>query len=412
MPEPSIRALRIATVLNHINAARPITELTAPKVLRDSIKAAATDLNTESRRVHRDLVWALEYRGRGAQNRLAADLVDPAAPGFAERVRRRLPAVDSDYICATLDPSTTIVTSAPPKRRTASATSVWLDDQLQNHSLLPRLTRTVIKRYPVEEMDDVASMVGLLIAHWGANGSFDDHLAEGKAPSISRMAAWVGNRIKSALGRRGQDALWRQMRGSRTENEYRSGTPHPDSLKAESTYDIAYEGGDDDTPGSGTVVVVDPRPHEPDLDVDQVREALRNVIRASRPAAAKRYIRILEGMIAEDGKRELAASDGCSDLRASKLTQRVRADLREAAEITVTDARTILRYVVEEPFITHVEIAEDLNMEEAEVDKAIRLLHLSGYVTESDGRSYAATDEGRCVASANPEGGVAGRILI
>jgi hypothetical protein len=404
--------VRIAAVLARLNTARPFTELNAAKALRESIKGAATDLTTESRRVHRDMVWALDYRGRGAQDRLAIDLIDPAAPVFAERVRQRLPATDADHICAALNSVADLTPITPnPVRAIATVTAVWLDDQIGQHNLIPRLTRTVCKRYPIEDSDDVTSMVGLLIAHWGANGSFDAHLAMDKPPSISRMAAWVGNRIKSALGRRGQDALWRQMRGSRTESEFRSGTAHPDSLKAESIYEVAYEGGED-TPGGATVVVVDPRPHEPDLDTDHVREALRNVIRASRPAAAQRYIRILEGMIAEDGKQELAAADGCSDLRASKLTQRVRADLREAAEITVTDARKILRYVVDEPFITHVEIVEDLDMETTDVDRALRLLHLSGYVTESDGRSYAATDEGRCVATTGPEKGVAGRILI
>jgi hypothetical protein len=411
MPEPSIRALRIAAVLSRLDAHRPLAESTAPAALKKSIKAAATDLCTESRRVHRDLVWALEYRGRGAQDRLASDLVDPAAPAFVERVRRRLPAVDADHICQHLVFGGAAKPVAPTLKRTApTPTAVWLNEQIDK-SMIPRLVRTVRARYPVEEDEDVLGMVHLMIAHWGFVGSFDAHLAEGKAPSITRMAGWVGNRVKSALGRRGQDALWRQMRGSRTESEYRKGDVHPESVRPTTTYEVAYEGGDDD-PGGAVRVVVDPRSQEPDLDTERIREALRNVIRCSRPGAAKRYVRILEGMIAEDGKQELAAADGCSDLRAGKLTQRVRADLREAATITVADARRVLRYVVDEPFITFSEIVEDLDMAEDEADRAIRLLHLSGYVTESDGRSYAATDEGRCVAVTGPEDGIAGLIII
>jgi hypothetical protein len=425
--EASVRAIHIATVIRLINQQRPLSPIAAPSVLKSAIKEAAATHNTESRRVHRNFVWALDYRGRGAQDRAAMDLVDPATPEFRLKVQRCLSTTDALYVVATLDEvgtvSTKTITPTPKpteikvSRTTPNPTAVWLNEQIAK-GLIDRLTHTVRNRYPIEDIEDVRSEVHLRIAHWCAKGSFDDHLAEDHPPTISRMAGWVGNRIKSALGRRGQDALWREMRGSRTEVEYRKEEVHPDSLLPSQTYQVGLEGGDDGDPKSVQRVIIDPKSLEDNYsDVTSelsIHEAFKLVIRASRPNAAQRYIRILEGMVAEASRGDIASEDGCSPSRAGKLTARVREDLRHALLYTVSDARKVLRYVVEEPCITYPEIIEDLRMESDDVDRAIRFLTdpEMAYLTETAGRSYKATERGFDAATAPPVGGAAGRLVI
>ena len=427
--EASVRAIHIATVIRLINKARPLSDTTAPMALKNAIKQAAIDNDTESRRVHRNFVWALNYRGRGAQNRAAVDLIDPAATDFRVRVSQSLSAFDAAYVIKALDeagqktptkkasrPSNTPTTpkNAPP---TPTATAVWLNEQISN-GLIDHLINTVVRRYPVEDRDDVAGEVHLRIAHWGAKGSFDEHLELGNAPTVSRMAAWVGNRIKSALGRRGQDALWRQLRGSRTESEYRNEEVHPDSVNPESVYSVALESdGTDD--GAVQRVIIDPRTLEDSLPVAETavtaEAALRMIIRASRPNAAERYLKILEAMIADTNRSDIADQDGCSVGRAGKLTARVRADLKAAPMLfTVSDARKVLRYIVEEPCITYTEIIEDLRMDGEEVDRALRLLMMNeiAYITESNGRSFMATDIGLAAATGERPEGLVGKLMI
>jgi len=426
--QASVRAIHIATVLKLINENRPLDAATAPLALKKAIKDAANLHDTESRRVHRNFVWALDYRGRGAQNRAANDLIDPAAPNFRAQVQANLSAFDAQFVIAAMDKAvpavattpkqttpTVIVPVTPTAAPTPTATAIWLNEQISKN-LIDRLANTVKARYPIEDIEDVRGEVHLRIAHWAAKGSFDDHIAEGHPPTVSRMAAWVGNRVKSTLGRRGQDALWRQMRGSRTESEYRREEVHPDSVRPDQVYTVGIDTVDDE----GTVqrVIIDPKSLDTSDDdaPDEmaVRDALRLIIRASRPNAFQRYIRVLESMVADASRGDIAAQDGCTTSRAGKLTARVREDLRVAAWSTVSDARKILRYIVEEPYITHSEILEDLRMCPEDVDRAMRLLTDPEiqYVSEAAGQSYAATDFGLEAATAPAQGGVVGRLMI
>ena len=421
--EASVRAIHIATVIHCVNAQRPLTPTTAPAILKAAIKEAAATHNTESRRVHRNFVWALDYRGRGAQDRAAQDLVDPVSPDFRLRVKRCLSTTDASHVIDALALSPRNMNYPTPKHTEIKVptpkhnpTSVWLNEQIAK-GLIDRLTHTVRNRYPIEDIEDVRSEVHLRIAHWCHKGSFDAHLAENHPPTISRMSAWVGNRIKSALGRRGQDALWREMRGSRTEVEYRKEEVHPESLAPYQAYQVGLEGGDGD-PKSVQRVIIDPRSLEDAYseapDAMSIHDAFKLVIRTSRPNAAQRYIRILEGMVADVSRGEIASSDGCTPSRAGKLTARVREDLRTACFSTISDARKVLRYVVEEPYITHGEIIEDLRMESGDVDRAMRLLTdpEMAYLAETNGRSYSATERGLDAATAAPVAGAVGRLVI
>ena len=422
--EASIRAIHIATVLRLLNQQRPLDATTAPNALKAAIKQAAVENNTESRRVHRNFVWALDYRGRGAQNRAALDLIAPDAPDFKVKVSTHLSAFDAAYVLKELGaqkaPRTitvpTPVVNPTPVANEPTATAIWLNEQIAK-GLLDRITNAVKSRYPIEELEDVQGEVHLRVAHWCAKGSFDDHLAEGHPPSVSRMAAWVGNRVKSRLGRRGQDALWRQMRGSRTESEFRKEEVHPESLIPDQVFRVGLEYSEE-----GAVVrevVIDPASLETQEDAPEPavspEQALRMIIRASRPNAAQRYLKVLEGMVSEASRSDIANADGCSTSRAGKLTARVREDLKSVPMLfAISDARKVLRYIVEEPCITYSEIIEDLRMEGEEVDRALRLLTDPeiAYITESNGRSFLATEIGMAAATTERPGGAIGRLMI
>ena len=158
--EASVRAIHIATVIRIINKERPLSDTTAPMALKNAIKQAAIDNDTESRRVHRNFVWALDYRGRGAQNRAALDLVNPTASDFRVRITNNLSAFDAAYVTKALNeagkqssqkaaPTTIPVVTPTPKNAPVSptATAVWLNTQI-GKGLIDHLTNTVIRRYP------------------------------------------------------------------------------------------------------------------------------------------------------------------------------------------------------------------------------------------------------------------------
>ena len=113
-------------------------------------------------------------------------------------------------------------------------------------------------------------------------------------------------------------------------------------------------------------------------------------------------------------RKKRAEQEGCSASRASKLSARVREDFRHAALYLISDARRILRYVVEEPCITYREIVEDLRMESEDVDRALRCLTdpVFAYLSESNGRSFVATSRGMEAATGPAIPGAVGRLMI
>ena len=154
-----------------------------------------------------------------------------------------------------------------------------------------------------------------------------------------------------------------------------------------------------------TVIVdpLDPRENEGEPTNKDRLGLLRDLIRVSRPRAADRYVRVLDYLSTGMTKAEIADTEGIQPLRAGKLAQRVRDDLRDS-EVTVSDAVKILEYVAGEPYATPTDIVDDLQIALPNASKAIMLLKLRGLVEEGV-ESLVVTAAGERQASSQDEGG-------
>ena len=374
--------------------------------LRTAIGVVAQVEGLNRSRIHKTVVHDRGYKGRGAQDRAAADMHAGTYPGMEQATPETSPETETT-------PETVVAKPAPPK---TNPTRVWLEQALAERNLVQRVTRIVHRRYPIEDVEDVQGKVHEMIGYWADRGSFDAELEKGNPPSATRLAAWVANRIKGDLNKRGRDGLWRVMRGSRTLSEYRSG--ETDAVTSDDAYEAHSIVGDDEQVIG--MEVVDPTPNveqrhaESGLSRDEVTAALRNAITAAHPNAASRYLQVLEDVVAhqEEAGGVINEREQCSDRRAAKLIGRVREDIRQAAWSTVAHARAILRELVREPFSTRAELIAELRIPSGDLDRAVRMLIASGYVTDFGDRSYLATDAGRTALEAPISEGVAGRLMI
>lgn len=369
---------------------------TSSQRLRTAIGVVAQAEGLNRSRVHKTVVHDSGYKGRGAQDRAAADIHAGTYPGMK----------------AVAEPVTT-----KPEPAATNPTRVWLERALLERNLVERVTRIVHRRYPIEDVDDVQGKVHEMIGYWANRGSFDAELEKGNPPSATRLAAWVANRIKGDLNKRGRDGLWRVMRGSRTLSEYHAGAS--DAVTSDDTYEAHAIVGDDDGQVIG-MEFVDPTPTieqrcaENDVSRDDVTAALRNAITAAHPNAASRYLAILEDVCThqEAAGAVINEREQCSNRRAAKLIGRVRDDIRQAAWSTVAHARAILHELVREPFSTRSELIAELRIPSGDLDRAVRMLLASGYASDVGNQSYLASDAGRAALEAPISKGVAGRIMI
>ena len=384
MPETKLR-VRTVRLIEVIDAVQSNLRLSSPantvEAFDAAVKAAFASLGEEHgcgrKLFNRDVVYGHGYRGRAAVTEFATDL-HAAFNGRMSPLIKRVRDAEQEAVVTAIQGLVT--------------TRSWLDERVAN-GLVQRLTFKVRGAFPLESKEEVQGMVHLAIGEWGARGTFDAYLRKGWYPSISRMADWIGQDVINVLRRRGQDALLREMRGSRTDREFRNeGKIATDALDV-TAYDIVKDYDDDGVP-TGEVMIVD-RSTDEDSGIDpEFLELARDCLKAARPKAHDRLLRVLGLMCGGASRQEIADQEGITMLRAGHLTARVRGDLREAV-VTLDMARAVLRYIVAEPFATRGEIIEDLGYSRVQVDRVVRLLGTRGMLAVHTGHSYLATDAGR-----------------
>ena len=341
-------------------------------------------------RIRRNLIWSNHVRGNDATSTFAHLVWDAAANQNHDPLVSTVRATDDEQ--SLRDHLTSL---ASPRPLTSAE---WVAIQVAEHDLDRHLTTTLLRKSRME-YSELRSLVGLWLAHWGAEGTFDDVLAEEGDVKIGVLVRFMQGKIRNHHFRRGGEPLER-MRGARTEHEVKMTRQTGVAFRSRGSYEI-----DADAPGA--VVVYDDKENSIGFDfVDQessvedrmiqVTEAeadmafCREQVPRNHGAAADRFSRIFERLAAGQSVDEIANEEGVSVGRAAKLTCEVRAGLR-ASMIARETAQKILQMIKDEPFSTRQEIEEDLAIEAALVEDCLDLLLHRGTISEADGESYILT---------------------
>jgi hypothetical protein len=287
---------------------------------------------------------------------------------------------------------------AAPKRAPENLTRPWMQEAVRG-GLHLRIARSIKKKFPTEDIDDLTSEVGELMLTWGERGLCDTFLRNNKPPSLSILAVWAEQKIRQRVYHDGTDALHREFRGLRTQTEIRKRKQlcmedlileqglkaDPDALKT--VWVIQDE--------KPQVVIVAPEPAEVPQDESCKLSLAREFIQAKRKRSPERFARVFDHIKAGTPKAEVALIEGCSELTVSHLFQKVRGDLKEGSQFLGV-ALLLLRKISEEPFSTLQEIQEEnSNLEPRKIEQALEVLLKGEFISEKQGRSFLATEAGR-----------------
>ena len=344
-------------------------------------------------RIRRNLIWSNHVRGsnatsafaslvwNAAANRQHDPLVATVRPGTDEQDLR-------DHLASLHRP----LTSAE-----------WVAVQVAEHDLDRRLTKMLLKRSAME-FNELRSLVGLWLARWGHDGTFDDVLAAEGEVKIGALYNFLRGKIRNHHFRRGAEPLER-LRGALTEHEtkmsretgsnYRTaGSTHIDS---EAPSAVLVRGRDSEIRDSEIIgfQFVDTGESAEDALIRVSEHAdlmqfCRDQVVVNHGAAADRFSRIFERMAKGQTVHEIAEQEDVSEGRAVKLTYEIRSGLREA-QVNRETARQILKMIEDEPFSTRQEIGEDLAIEATIVNDCLNLLINGGAISEVGGESYVLT---------------------
>jgi len=371
------RTARLIEVIDAVRLQNPDSPETCDSLVREAFASLGDSQGCGRKLFNRDVVYGHGYRGRHAVEEFAAELYK-AIQGDMRDLIARVKREEQEAVALTLQGNVT--------------TREWLNQRLES-GLVNRLSYKLRARFPLETREDIVGAVHIAIGQWGAEGSFDAHLRRGYQPSLSNLADWIGRKIINQLRRRGQDALLREMRGSRTDREYHNEGKIADDAMDVTSFSVVYATDDNGKALQGQFDIMDDADEESEFDAEFL-DLARDCLRAARPQSHERLLRVFDLMCGGASRQEIADSEGITVLRAGHLTARVRSDLRESS-ITLKMAKTILEYVIEEPFSTKNEIQGDLEYPPAHFNRAIRLLGGRGLLTIHKGDSYLATDAGR-----------------
>lgn len=285
-----------------------------------------------------------------------------------------------------------------------NATAAWLAQQVEHHGLYEYLCRALLGSSSLKREDpvEVGDHVNNAFAAWIKRDAFAAYLAGGKTPHRRNLVTWAKQVASNTMRDRGTDALQREMRGARTEHER--------EVHAESEGGMApWAAVNTGAYAAVTVPYMENEGEEQvyelvDLDaVDAVELLARSelvstveqVFNRSCPRSKDAAARLNEtfGLLVEDaGTKRIAEVLGVSELRAEKVSQKVRDRLRES-EARVQEALAIMGVVREEPFMTRDEVQEVLgNL--SDLPSTVKELVARGYMAEHKGGSLLLTRKG------------------
>lgn len=346
---------------------------------------------------------------------------------YCYRSKQGPPAPKVVSISSSAGPTTEVSLTVETTKAERTLTEVWIEKQVREQALDRRVV-AIMSRKNTESHDDLLSITGLWFAEWSKKGTFDAYLEKGKPPGVATLACWVGRKLCHERYQIGTDALSRHMTGARTECEVRKirKAREESDQKGGPVKLVLMPGAELIDPRAPKVVASSAGEDVPTNEFDLVAPAevsdevstpaeislVHDIIRVRRPAAAARYIRICDYMLAGLPREEVAIKEDIEVRRVKHLCQRVRDDLA-AAPVLVEVALRILALVSQEPWSEMAEIEAEIDISKTKggvddkgdksdkgdtpgVDMAMKLLKIRGLIEEKKG-SYILTQQGHGV---------------
>lgn len=294
-------------------------------------------------------------------------------------------------------------TWAPPTEPTITAR--WFEAQIRDNAINRKVAALLKRKYFQESFEDLLGEVNLWFVQWGNAGTCDEFIRDGKPPSVTVLTIWMEGKLTQALYKKGQDALTRELTGARTQGEVR--------VMRETSGDyIRADAACGDPSAPETVMVGDkeegtrqrefvaPEPVGEMFDAEQLA-LVRDLVTVTHARAGDRYGRYFDHLISGKSPEEVAVLEGDSELRVSKISQRVREDLRNAPTM-LQIAMRVLRAISEEPFSAVEEVTEvfprsERTVEKSDVSLAMDFLLRRNLAFEQDG-TFCPTAEGHRTA--------------
>lgn len=342
-------------------------------------------------RIRRNLIWSNHVRGDDATSKFAHLVWDAAANQNHDPLVNTVRATDDEQ--ALRDHLMSL--AAPPPLTSAA----WIEEQVTHHDLDRKLTGILLRRAHME-YSELRSLVGLWLARWGAEGTFDEVLAAEGTVRTRVLVQWLRRKIRSHHFRRGTEPVER-MFGARTECEveHRRQQDDPTWITRGAEYmdnDACRTAALYDEDGVEIGVEFIDSSETPEEAVSRKRDTaaevsrLRKIVHNNAGKAGDRFVRFYDLMAEGHSLEHIALIEGVSDNRAKKITGEIRVGLRDSIDRSRA-AEVILRAIEDEPFTTADEIGTDLQIEADVVAECLRDLCSTGAVTEVPGQSYILT---------------------
>lgn len=293
-----------------------------------------------------------------------------------------------------------------------NTTAAWIAQEIAAHGLYEYLHRALLASasFAREDASEVGDHIHAAFAAWIKRDAFAKFLATGKSPRRRNLVAWAKQVASNTMRDRGTDALHRELRGARTEHERdvhaeREGGMAPWAAANLTAYaSVALPDDGDEGESEHDLVDLDAVDAVELLAHTALADTVEQVFNRACPRSKNAAARLNEafGLLAEEaGTKRIAAHLGVSELRAEKVSQKVRDRLRES-EARVRDALTVLRAVGDEPFVTRAEVQEVLGGL-SDLPSTVKELVARGYMAERKGGSLVLTERGEARLSQQGE---------
>ena len=375
------RIAYLSSILSLTFRSQPQTAAEHETLISDWLNETAADQGISRHTLRRDLIFSNGYRGEGSTTAFASD-VRNAIAGNPDDLLTQIKARKDEP--ALRDLLASFVAPKPP------TSAEWIEQQVREHNLDGRLS-SILKKKSRDDYAEVRSFVGLWLATWGHEGTFDEVLAQEGTVRIGVLVRFLQGKLRNEYYQRGREPLCR-MFGARTEHEVRVRRETDDndyiSKGAEkisgSAPEVSYTYDDDEV--TGFEVVTPERDIETDLiqrdEAKRKTTTFRAKLRKNHPKAHERYLRIFDRMVEGQRRDDIAAAEGISTKRAGTLTCEIRAELRQG--LSREHAAEILSVIERTPHSTREDIEKTMTLNTRAITQCLRYLLDKNLISESE----------------------------
>jgi hypothetical protein len=272
----------------------------------------------------------------------------------------------------------------------------WFENQ-NKARVLATHAQQIKRRYPMEDIDECKSLVGLCLSYWFDSGKLDKGIEEKGGMSVSLLGEFIRRRHLNEVNKRGQEPLHR-MNGARTNAEktsiWRDGNKtamFADAAHA-SEWEVVSQSLSDSDEFVLEVISPNVSPEQWLVESDEsekIEAQMRAVVRSRFAGNSERYERVFDSLKEGADRTVIAAEHGCSVTRAGHLAHRVRTAIDNREE-DIEKATHVLRIIKAEPFSTREELQTELKVDFHTITRALRYLQEMDLISEKGNESYVA----------------------